>query len=179
MDNRTGDAVQGDLRLVDGPTANEGRLEIFALDPNAGADERPQWGTVCDDRFTSWSRPRGGGPAEPNRASFVACRIVGYEGGEFVSGHDYLTQDSLEDTPIWLDDVRCLAGDPAHKAGDGDSPVSLLDCYHAGLARHNCAARRGRGGALHRHARRSREPGPGSDLRGGRHRRARHRAHLR
>ena len=139
VDNSSTDAVQGDLRLVDGLTDNEGRLEIFAVDPNAGADERPQWGTVCDDRFTSWSAPRGSNTAEPNRASFVACRILGYEGGEFVSGHDIFSRDSLEDTPIWLDDVRCLAGDPAHKAGDGDSPVSLLDCHHAGLALHNCA----------------------------------------
>ena len=122
--------VQGDLRLADGPNESEGRLEVYY---------QGLWGTVCDDRFTSPSRPRSGGAAEPNRAAAVACRIMGYEGAEFVSGHTWLSRASLAEKPIWLDDVRCLAGDPAHNAGDGDRPTSLFDCYNAGPALHNCS----------------------------------------
>ena len=52
------DPESGDLRLVDGDSPNEGRLEVFLND---------QWGTVCDDFF-----------GQPDAT--VACRQVGYTG---------------------------------------------------------------------------------------------------
>ena len=66
--------VTGDLRMVGSENENEGRLEMFY---------QGDWGTICDDRFSNWIRPVGGGPAEPNQASKVACRIMGYEGGKY------------------------------------------------------------------------------------------------
>ena len=124
--------VTGDLRMVGSENENEGRLEMFY---------QGDWGTVCDDRFSNWVRPRTGGPAEPNQASKVACRIMGYEGGNIVSGHDWWSRASVSEQPIWLDDVICLASVTEHNAGDGDTPVSLSDCYNAGPARHNCSHR--------------------------------------
>ena len=44
------------IRLVDGKTPFEGRLEVFY---------RGQWGTVCDDQFDV-------------RAAKVACRMLGF-----------------------------------------------------------------------------------------------------
>ena len=68
-------AVNGDLRLVDGPTENEGRLEIFTAGTLPRTNMDLQWGTVCDDRFFDTD----------NVAAAVACRILGYaDGGEGV-----------------------------------------------------------------------------------------------
>ena len=124
--------VTGDLRLMDGGNEREGRLEMLY---------QGKWGTVCDDRFSNWVRPRTGGPAEPNQASKVACRIMGYEGGNIVAGHGWRSSARLAEKPIWLDDVICLASVAAHMAGDSDTPVRLSDCYNAGLALHNCSRR--------------------------------------
>jgi hypothetical protein len=44
------------IRLVDGKTPFEGRLEVFY---------RGQWGTVCDDQFDV-------------RAAKVACSMLGF-----------------------------------------------------------------------------------------------------
>ena len=108
-------AVRGDLRLVDGPDDNEGRLEVFL---------RNEWGTVCDDHFEDAN----------NRAPAVACRILGWEGGE--ASFDYGQSGvSLTDQPIWLDDVRCLAREPSHRT---NAPVSLLACFNVGVGTHNC-----------------------------------------
>ena len=49
-------AVEGSIRLVDGATALEGRVELFYSG---------EWGTMCDD---------GAGTEE----AIVACRQLGY-----------------------------------------------------------------------------------------------------
>ncbi|XP_072023149.1 protein bark beetle-like [Amphiura filiformis] len=68
------------IRLVDGPTFNEGRLEVFF---------NGQWGTVCDDYWGSSD-------------SMVACRQLGYLSGSATYSYRYGTTG-----PIWLDDVGC------------------------------------------------------------------------
>ncbi|XP_063951094.1 soluble scavenger receptor cysteine-rich domain-containing protein SSC5D-like isoform X2 [Lytechinus pictus] len=70
------------LRLVDGETDNEGRLELFLNN---------EWGTVCDDEFDIDDGE-------------VACRQLGYPGvhsvyGEASFGRGYGS--------IWLDDMQC------------------------------------------------------------------------
>ncbi len=108
-------AVSGDLRLVGGTVDNEGRLEVFL---------RNEWGTVCDDHFEDAN----------NLAPAVACRILGWEGGE--ASFDYGQSGvSLTDQPIWLDDVRCLAREPSHRT---NAPVTLLACFNVGVGTHNC-----------------------------------------
>ena len=72
------DPESGDLRLVDGDSPNEGRLEVFLND---------QWGTVCDDFF-----------GQPDAT--VACRQVGYTGATAIG-------DANGSGPIWLDNVEC------------------------------------------------------------------------
>ena len=49
--------VDGDIRLVNGTSSNEGRLEICFFN---------HWGTVCDDQFTS-------------QDASVACRQLGFD----------------------------------------------------------------------------------------------------
>ena len=80
----TGNYTNGDLRLVDGQVAHEGRLEMFHGD---------EWGTICDDYWT-----------EEDAA--VACRQLGYAGAE----RTFLRSafgGAASGVPVWLDDVLC------------------------------------------------------------------------
>ncbi|MDE0365583.1 MAG: leucine-rich repeat domain-containing protein, partial [Gammaproteobacteria bacterium] len=74
-------AAEGDVRLVNGTTAQEGRVEIY---------HNSEWGTVCDDRF---------GADE----AAVVCRQLGLTGGE---AHREAAFGEGAGT-IWLDDVQC------------------------------------------------------------------------
>ena len=69
------------VRLVDGSTHREGRVEIMYQD---------EWGSVCDDYFTDLS-------AE------VICRQLGFTGG--VTRYNAYFQQATG--PIWMDDVGC------------------------------------------------------------------------
>ena len=113
VDNAT--ATHGEVRLLDGPEAREGRLEVF---------HDGRWGTVCDDRM---------GEAD-NGAAGVACRLLGYEDGSPVFGTYGRPGVSEAAQPIWLDDLHCPDGLDRH----GDTPATLFDCHHAGPGLHNC-----------------------------------------
>ena len=98
------EAAEGDLRLVNGSSPHEGRVEVFH-------DER--WGTVCDDFW---------GPAD----AAVACRQLGYEGpaqalrrAGFGEGED----------PIWMDNVQC-EGDEARLADCPFKGWGVHNCKH-------------------------------------------------
>ncbi len=79
---------EGDIRLVDGPSSMEGRLQIF----HAGS-----WGDVCDDyidgRFYSGVKPYG---------ADTVCQQLGYASGTFLDTYDAPTDTFL------LDDVNCM-----------------------------------------------------------------------
>ena len=124
---------RGELRLVNdsGPTDDgEGRLEAFY---------RGQWGTVCDDRFTSETFIIRGpdhrtDPTDfqivPNVAPQLACQLMGYATGQVVSrGHLGMSIAPVSQK-IWLDDVRCAEGSAAN---------GLHQCYHAGVGLENCS----------------------------------------
>ena len=92
------------LRLVDGTTRNEGRLEVYI---------GRQWGTVCDD---SW------GLSDAN----VACKQLGFPdalaptaGGSFGAGTG----------PILLDDVAC-AGHETDLGNCQHAGVGQHNCNH-------------------------------------------------
>jgi len=77
------ECTDGEIRLVDGPSAHEGRLEVCHFG---------SWGTVCDDGFSS-------------DGADVACRQLGFVGSLSHSSGTYGTSDN--DQLIWLDDVVC------------------------------------------------------------------------
>ena len=119
-----GQAHSGDVRLRDGRSADEGRLEILY---------NGVWGSVCDDRF---SNPGGGRTGAPvNEAPALACRMMGYAGGEYASGYGRSVAVSQQNR-IWLDDVLCEPG-ATHWTG---SPATRLEqCNHAGWGLNNCS----------------------------------------
>ncbi|MDE0693937.1 MAG: SUMF1/EgtB/PvdO family nonheme iron enzyme [Gammaproteobacteria bacterium] len=95
------EAAEGDVRLVGGSTEREGRVEIF----HSG-----EWGTVCDDRFTSDD-------------AAVVCRQLGLAGGQ---AHTRAHFGAGTGT-IWMDDVSCAGGESR-----------LADCPFGGWGLHNC-----------------------------------------
>ncbi|KAK2112205.1 hypothetical protein P7K49_011952 [Saguinus oedipus] len=76
------------MRLADGATANEGRVEIFY---------RGQWGTVCDNLW------------DLTDAS-VVCRALGFENATQALGRAAFGQGS---GPIMLDEVQCTGTEPS------------------------------------------------------------------
>ncbi|XP_069120541.1 galectin-3-binding protein B-like [Argopecten irradians] len=81
---------EGALRLVDGPSELEGRLEVF---------HEGQWGTICDDGFNMDD-------------ARVACRQLGYSGGSYIryytpgKGNIWLSNLVCDGTESRLDDCR-------------------------------------------------------------------------
>ncbi len=82
-DDTSGAEGEGDIRLMDGSTPNEGRVEIF----HAG-----QWGTVCDD---SWGAEE----------ALVVCMQLGFTVFEptAVGSAGF----GMGEDPIWLDNLNC------------------------------------------------------------------------
>ncbi len=147
-------------------TAQKGDAELFVIDENdkkvvstdgVGRLEvfyRGDWGTVCNDRFTSAFddpnddlEPDATTDAKvPNVAADFACKLAGYRaGGTMVEAED-LSMTPFPDndnTPIWLDDVRCAAGpggfpQMADHWRTGKPATMLHHCYNAGVSLHNC-----------------------------------------
>ena len=120
-------AENGELRLADGPSTSEGRLEVF----HAG-----EWGTVCDDQFDERvddPRTLNDRRRFPNLAPVKACQFMGYATGQVRPRGNISMAPSGQET--WLDDVRCLDDQPHWT---GESPTKLHHCYHAGWGLNNC-----------------------------------------
>ena len=90
------------VRLEGGSVPTEGRIEVYRYTHG--------WGTVCDDWFE-------------NVDAEVACRMLGYSGGEAV-GSAFFGEGSGE---IFLDNIEC----------DG-TERDLWDCPRNDWGDHNC-----------------------------------------
>ncbi|XP_030851451.1 deleted in malignant brain tumors 1 protein isoform X3 [Strongylocentrotus purpuratus] len=119
----TSDAGNGEVRLVDGPSEREGRLEIF---------HAFQWGSICD---YSWDRAD----------SEVVCGQLGFSGKA-----DYFTANQkgygILEGQIWLDSVSCDGYEVRLEHCD-HSGWGVHDCTHSEDVGVACHAT-GRGGGL-------------------------------
>ena len=94
------------VRLVDGSTRFNGRVEIF---------HSHRWGTVCDD---SWD----------DKDARVVCRQLGFTGGTAVTAvHPAFYGPGVE--PIWLDNVVCN-GHEANLVECTHRGWGVEDCHH-------------------------------------------------
>ena len=105
--------AEGDVRLVDGSTEQEGRVEIYHAD---------EWGTVCDDRFVD-------DDAE------VVCRQLGLSGGQAHTRAHF----GAGTGPIWMDDVRC-SGDESRLADCPFRGWGRNNCRHSEDVGVSCGA---------------------------------------
>ncbi|XP_004860896.1 galectin-3-binding protein [Heterocephalus glaber] len=81
-------AQDGDMRLVNGTTANEGRVEIFY---------GGQWGTVCDNLWNLVD-------------ATVVCRALGFQNAtEALGGAAFGSGTG----PVMLDEVQCTGTEPS------------------------------------------------------------------
>ena len=116
--------ARGDLRLVGGSSALEGRVELF---------HNGKWGTVCDDRWD-------------NRDAAVVCRQLGYQGGQHFGGAHF----GRGSGHIFLDDVNCsgtesrLIDCPLHPPwNDPFFPFGRNNCNHGEDAGVKCSTSNG------------------------------------
>ena len=105
------------VRLVDGPTRYEGRVEVYY---------NGQWGTVCDD---GW---------DLNDAQ-VVCRELGFDQAISASSRAFYGQGSGR---IWLDNVNCV-GTEVSIRDCSHNGWGFEDCSHGEDAGVKCSASNG------------------------------------
>nr|XP_022287832.1 centromere-associated protein E-like isoform X1 [Crassostrea virginica] len=113
VDQVTQPATQSLVRLVDGTSASEGRVEVF----HGGV-----WGTVCDDSWDSGD-------------ATVVCRMLGYTGraSAFERAHFGPGTGS-----IFLDEVRCTGLEDSIFSCHHDG-IERHDCGHSEDASVSCS----------------------------------------
>ena len=92
------------MRLVNGDTELEGRVEVFY---------NGEWGTVCDDRW------------DLNDAQ-VVCRQLGFGPAVAARSSAFFGQGNGQ---IWLDNVNCI-GTELNIADCSHNGWGIEDCYH-------------------------------------------------
>ena len=104
----------GTIRLVDGSSDNEGRVEIFY----------GQWGTVCDDFW------------DLNDA-MVVCRQLGY----LRAVNAYSSSQFGQGTgPIWLDNIHCT-GTESRLDQCTHNGIGVHNCIHSEDAGVRCTSK--------------------------------------
>ncbi|XP_021375461.1 neurotrypsin-like [Mizuhopecten yessoensis] len=93
------------VRLVDGPSAREGRVEVL---------HNGVWGTVCDD---NWS----------DADAKVVCRMLGYSTN--LATHTSKARYGSGHGPIWLDETQC-SGTETNLGQCNSVPYGHGDCDH-------------------------------------------------
>uniref|UniRef100_A0A3P9MMR2 Zgc:112492 n=1 Tax=Oryzias latipes TaxID=8090 RepID=A0A3P9MMR2_ORYLA len=102
--NNNNPLEEGDLRLSDGESPAEGRIEVF---------HNGKWGTVCDD---GWDM----------KEAQVVCRQLDFPGAKSViTGKSYKQASG----PIWLDDITCN-GNENSLVSCSFKGWGLTDCTH-------------------------------------------------
>ena len=96
---------EGDVRLVGGSTANQGRVEVY---------HNGEWGTVCDD---------GWDITDAN----VVCRQLNYSGATSAPGQAFFGAGS---GPIHYDNVACT-GSEARLADCSHPGIGVHNCGHS------------------------------------------------
>ncbi|XP_067665056.1 scavenger receptor cysteine-rich type 1 protein M130-like [Haliotis asinina] len=102
------------VRLVDGPTNNTGRVEVFLQGPD-------KWGTVCDDLWD-------------DRDATVACMMFGYARGKAISKAFY----GQGKGPIWMDNLGCR-GNESHLQDCPFNGFAIQNCRHTEDAGVECS----------------------------------------
>ena len=105
------------IRLVNGPTQYEGRVEVY----HSG-----EWGTVCDDEW------------DLNDAQ-VVCKQLGFGRAINVSGQAFYGKGS---GTIWLDNVNCV-GTEIRIRDCSHNGWGFEDCDHSEDAGVKCSASNG------------------------------------
>lgn len=93
------------IRLVDGSTDHEGRVEVFY---------DGEWGTVCDDDFD-------------NSDAIVVCRQLGFSGG--VAKYAAYFRQGIGH--IWLDYMKCLGTEDGFNECNHNGWGKYRSCSHA------------------------------------------------
>lgn len=99
------------IRLVEGTSANEGRVEIFHIGEQAG-EQVGEWGTICDDRWDL-------------KDATVVCRMLNYTGA--LAATLYSSYGGGQGK-IWLDSLDCVGNES-----------SVEECPHGGWGNHDCS----------------------------------------
>ena len=107
----------GLVRLVNGPTSYEGRVEVY---------HNGEWGTVCDDEWDL-------------NDTQVVCRQLGYDLAIDARSGAYYGQGSGQ---IWLNSVTCV-GDESTIEDCLHDGWGVHDCTHSKDAGVKCAASNG------------------------------------
>ncbi|XP_076064656.1 uncharacterized protein LOC143038876 [Oratosquilla oratoria] len=104
------------VRLVNGPTSNSGRVEIQLSG---------QWGTVCDDDFDDYDAQ-------------VICGMLGYSGTAIAHKSARYGSGS---GPVWLDSLDC-SGKEDQVTDCKMGPPGVSDCSHTEDAAVTCYSRK-------------------------------------